>query len=219
MGDQVTTATSLNTAAIEKPLKDLLVLDFSQFLSGSLATLRLADMGARVIKIERPGTGDLGRTLYVSGGDTHGENTLFQAINRNKESYAADLKDPPDLDKLRKLIERADVMVQNFRPGVMERLGLGYERVFDNQSEVGLCHGDRIWKCGCLARPAGPGDVAAAGCTRLTLDTTEPLQRAISFYRRNGFVTSGTVTDFFGMPLYEYVKALSDSSTARGRMV
>jgi GNAT superfamily N-acetyltransferase len=61
-------------------------------------------------------------------------------------------------------------------------------------------------------------DVAAAGCTRLTLDTTEPLQRAISFYRRNGFVTSGTVTDFFGMPLYEYVKALSDSSTARGRM-
>jgi ribosomal protein S18 acetylase RimI-like enzyme len=61
-------------------------------------------------------------------------------------------------------------------------------------------------------------DLVAAGCTRLTLDTTEPLQRAISFYRRYGFVASGTVTDFFGMPLYEYVKALSDSSTARGRM-
>ena len=111
----------------EKPLHGILVLDFSQFLSGSLATLRLADMGARVIKIERPGAGDLGRTIYLSDTDVHGENTLFHAINRNKESYAADLKNPSDLDKLRQLMARADVMVQNFRPGVMERLGLGYE--------------------------------------------------------------------------------------------
>lgn len=113
----------------ERPLNGLLVLDFSQFLSGSLATLRLADMGARVIKIERPGTGDLGRSLYLSDTDVHGENTLFHAINRNKESYAADLKTPADLAKLRALIARADVMVQNFRPGVMERLGFGYEKV------------------------------------------------------------------------------------------
>jgi CoA:oxalate CoA-transferase len=114
---------------LERPLHGILVLDFSQFLSGSLATLRLADMGARVIKIERPGAGDLGRTIYLSDTDVHGENTLFHAINRNKESYAADLKNPSDLDKLRQLIARADVMVQNFRPGVMERLGLGYDKV------------------------------------------------------------------------------------------
>ncbi len=101
---------------LERPLQGLVVLDFSQFLSGSLATLRLADMGARVIKIERPGTGDLGRTLYLSDIDVHGENTLFHAINRNKESYAADLKNAADLEKLRQLIKRADVMVQNFRP-------------------------------------------------------------------------------------------------------
>jgi CoA:oxalate CoA-transferase len=113
----------------ERPLEGILVLDFSQFLSGSLATLRLADMGARVIKIERPGAGDLGRSLYLSDTDVHGENTLFHAINRNKESYAADLKNPSDLDKLRVLIARADVMVQNFRPGVMERLGFGYDKV------------------------------------------------------------------------------------------
>src|SRR6202451_4411178 len=113
----------------EKPLHGILCLDFSQFLSGSLATLRLADMGARVIKIERPGTGDLGRTIYLSDTDVHGENTLFHAINRNKESYAADLKNSSDLDKLRALIARADVMVQNFRPGVMERLGFGYDQV------------------------------------------------------------------------------------------
>ena len=115
----------------ERPLQGVLVLDFSQFLSGSLATLRLADMGARVIKIERPGTGDLGRSLYLSDTDVHGENTLFHAINRNKESYAADLKNSSDLDKLRELIARADVMVQNFRPGVMERLGFGYDKVLE----------------------------------------------------------------------------------------
>lgn len=114
---------------LERPLRGLLVLDFSQFLSGSLATLRLADMGARVIKIERPGSGDLGRTIYLSDTDVHGENTLFHAINRNKESYAADLKNPDHQKKLRRLIAHADVMVQNFRPGVIERLGFGYADV------------------------------------------------------------------------------------------
>jgi CoA:oxalate CoA-transferase len=128
---------------IDRPLQGLLVLDFSQFLSGSLATLRLADMGARVIKIERPGTGDLGRTLYLSDVDVHGENTLFHAINRNKESYAADLKNPSDLEKLRQLILRADVMVQNFRPGVMERLGFGYDSVsqINNRLVYGIVSG------------------------------------------------------------------------------
>ncbi len=125
----MTTSTARNDERSEKPLHGILVLDFSQFLSGSLATLRLADMGARVIKIERPGAGDLGRTIYLGDSDVHGQNTLFHAINRNKESYAADLKNPRDLDKLRQLIARADVMVQNFRPGVMERLGLGYDKV------------------------------------------------------------------------------------------
>jgi CoA:oxalate CoA-transferase len=116
-------------ATTQRPLKGVVVLDFSQFLSGPLATLRLADLGARVIKVERPGRGDLGRTLYLSDTDVHGENTLFHAINRNKESFAADLKNAHDVDQLRRLIARSDVMVQNFRPGVMERLGLGYEAV------------------------------------------------------------------------------------------
>jgi CoA:oxalate CoA-transferase len=118
------------------PLRDLLVLDFSQFLSGPLATLRLADMGARVIKIERPGQGDLGRTLYLSDLDIDGVNTLFHAINRNKESFAADLKNPRDMDKLRRLIARADVMVQNFRPGVIERLKLDYESVSQSNPRI-----------------------------------------------------------------------------------
>jgi len=112
-----------------KPLEGLLVIDFSQFLSGPSASLRMADMGARVIKIERPGQGDLCRQLYISNLCLDGDSTLFHSINRNKQSFAADLKNPDDLAKVRKLLECADVMIQNFRPGVIEKIGLGYEAV------------------------------------------------------------------------------------------
>jgi crotonobetainyl-CoA:carnitine CoA-transferase CaiB-like acyl-CoA transferase len=112
-----------------KLLEDILVIDFSQFLSGPSAGLRLADLGARVIKVERSGSGDICRELYVSDVRLEGESTIFHAINRNKESYAADLKDPLDLEKIRILISEADVLIHNFRPGVMERLGLDYESV------------------------------------------------------------------------------------------
>jgi crotonobetainyl-CoA:carnitine CoA-transferase CaiB-like acyl-CoA transferase len=110
-------------------LKDIVVADFSQFLSGPSAALRLADMGARVIKIEKPETGDICRQLYVSDVMIEGESTIFHAINRNKESYAADLKNAEDLEKVKQLLAKVDVMMHNFRPGVMERIGLDYETV------------------------------------------------------------------------------------------
>jgi crotonobetainyl-CoA:carnitine CoA-transferase CaiB-like acyl-CoA transferase len=110
-----------------KPLEGLLVLDFSQYLAGPSAALRLADLGARVIKIERPGTGDLCRQLYISNLAVEGDSTLFHSINRNKEGLAADLKSPDDRRRVVGLIQQADVMIQNFRPGVMERLGLDYD--------------------------------------------------------------------------------------------
>ena len=112
-----------------KPLEGLIVLEFSQFLSGPVAGLRLADLGARVIKIERPGSGDLCRSLYLSDTDLDGDSTLFHAINRNKESFAANLKDPSDIEKIKKLIKKADVITQNFRPGVIERIALDYDEV------------------------------------------------------------------------------------------
>jgi crotonobetainyl-CoA:carnitine CoA-transferase CaiB-like acyl-CoA transferase len=112
-----------------RPLEGLLIIDFSQFLSGPSASLRLADMGARVIKIERPQTGDLCRQLYISNLSLDGDSTLFHSINRNKDSFAADLKNPSDLAQLRKLLARADVMIQNFRPGVIDKAGLGFEAV------------------------------------------------------------------------------------------
>jgi crotonobetainyl-CoA:carnitine CoA-transferase CaiB-like acyl-CoA transferase len=108
-----------------RPLDGLLVLDFAQFLAGPFAATRLADLGARVIKIERPETGDICRQLYISNLSLDGDSTLFHSINRNKQSFAADLKNPADAEAVRKLVARADVIIQNFRPGVMERLGLG----------------------------------------------------------------------------------------------
>ena len=110
-------------------LEDIIVLDFSQFLSAPSAALRLADMGAQVIKIEKPVSGDICRQLYVSDVMVEGESTIFHAINRNKESYAADLKDEVDVNKIKLLITKADIMLHNFRPGVMERLGLDYETI------------------------------------------------------------------------------------------
>ena len=114
---------------MSKPLEGLTVLEFSQFLSGPYAGLRLADLGARVIKIERPEVGDLCRNLYISDTDLEGDSTLFHAINRNKESFAANLKDAKDIELVKKLIEKADIITQNFRPGVIERIGLDYESV------------------------------------------------------------------------------------------
>ncbi len=112
-----------------RPLEGLLVLDFSQFLAGPSAALRLADLGARVIKIERPQTGDLCRQLYISNLEIDGDSTLFHSINRNKQSLAADLKKESDRAIVSQLISRADVLIQNFRPGIIERLGFDYESV------------------------------------------------------------------------------------------
>jgi CoA:oxalate CoA-transferase len=110
----------------EALLEGLLVLDMSQFLSGPFAALRLGDLGARVIKIERPDGGDLCRRLYLTDTEIGGDSTLFHAINRGKLSFAADFKNPADVAAVKALIGKADVIVQNFRPGVVERFGLDY---------------------------------------------------------------------------------------------
>ena len=112
-----------------KPLSGLTVLEFSQFLAGPVAGLRLSDLGARVIKIEKPEVGDLCRYIYLSDTNLSGDNSLFHAINRNKESFVADLKNSGHLEKVKKLISQADIITQNFRPGVIERIGLDYETV------------------------------------------------------------------------------------------
>jgi len=117
------------TQSSDLPLSGLVVVDMSQFLSGPYCSLRLMDLGARVIKIERPDGGDLSRRLYLSDTEIGGDSTIFHAINRAKESLAIDLKNEADLKALRTLLLKADVLIQNFRPGVIERLGLHYDAV------------------------------------------------------------------------------------------
>jgi crotonobetainyl-CoA:carnitine CoA-transferase CaiB-like acyl-CoA transferase len=111
------------------PLCDVLVVDLSRALAGPHATMMLADLGARVIKVEAPGRGDdtRGWGPPFVGEDGRRESTYFLSANRNKESIALDLKDEADKEVLLRLVDRADVLVENFRTGVLERLGLGIE--------------------------------------------------------------------------------------------
>lgn len=113
------------------PLEGITVLEFSQYLAGPYAGLRLADLGARIIKIERPNGGDPCRQLALKNMLVDGDSLVFHAVNRSKESVCADLKNPDDLAVVKKLIARADVLTHNFRPGVMEKLGLSYEDLKD----------------------------------------------------------------------------------------
>ncbi len=111
------------------PLKGVIVLEFCQYLAGPSMGLRLADLGARVIKIEKPGAGDPSRRMSIKNLWADENSLLFHTINRNKESFAADLKNPEDLETVKSLIKKADVVTHSFRPGVMEKLGLDYTTV------------------------------------------------------------------------------------------
>lgn len=119
-----------------KPLEGLVVLEFCQFLAGPSAGLKLADLGARVIKIERPIKGEACRQLSIKDLFVDDSSLLFHTINRNKESFAADLKNPNDLVLVKKLISKADIMTHNFRPGVMEKIGLTYENIISINPKI-----------------------------------------------------------------------------------
>ena len=108
------------------PLAGLLVVDLTRVLAGPLASMVLGDLGARVVKVERPGTGDDSRAY---GPLRDGRSLYFARVNRGKESVALDLRDDDDRAVLHALLDRADVLVENFRPGVMGRLGLGADDV------------------------------------------------------------------------------------------
>ena len=106
------------------PLTDIRVLDLTRVLAGPYATMILADLGAEVIKIEQPGSGDDSRAY---GPYQNGESGYFMSLNRNKESLTLNLKAPEAKEIFKELVRHVDVVVENFRPGTMERFGLGYE--------------------------------------------------------------------------------------------
>ncbi|MBE0625891.1 MAG: CoA transferase [Burkholderiales bacterium] len=119
-----------------QPLSGVCVLDFSTLLPGPLATLLLAEAGAEVIKIERPGSGDEMRSYEPKFGPS---SVNFAMLNRGKRSVEIDLKAPDARSRLRPLIARADVVLEQFRPGVMDRLGLGYEALAEINPRIIYC--------------------------------------------------------------------------------
>ncbi len=134
-----------------QPLQGLLVLDFSTLLPGPLATLMLAEAGAEVIKIERPG----GEEMRQFPPTWEGESATFAMLNRGKQVVALDLKQDADRKKLRPLLERADVMVEQFRPGVMARLGLGFDDVREINPRIVYCSISGYGQSGPRAGEAG----------------------------------------------------------------
>ncbi|MBV1897162.1 MAG: CoA transferase [Rhodobacteraceae bacterium] len=119
-----------------QPLDDILVLDFSTLLPGPLATLMLAEAGAEVIKFERPGPG---KDARLAEPKIDGRSIGFATLNRGKKSIAIDLKADGAAERLRPLLEKADVLVEQFRPGVMDRLGLGYDAVKAIKPDIIYC--------------------------------------------------------------------------------
>ena len=117
---------TMGNTGLGGPLDGVKVLDFSVMISGPLAAMMLADQGADVIKVESPGLGDIMRFLGTNKGGMTG---IFANNNRGKRSIVVDLKQAAGTDLVRQLVEDADVLIQNFRPGAMDRLGLGYDDV------------------------------------------------------------------------------------------
>jgi crotonobetainyl-CoA:carnitine CoA-transferase CaiB-like acyl-CoA transferase len=135
------------------PLDGLMVLDLTRVLSGPYCTMMLADMGARVIKIEQPGKGDDTRAWGPPFID--GESAYFLSINRNKESVTLDFKKPEGRELLHRFLERADVLVENFRPGTLPKMGLDYETLAPKYPRLVYCSISGFGHTGPRRREAG----------------------------------------------------------------
>lgn len=153
------------------PLTGVRVLDLTQVMAGAYCSMLLADMGADVVKVERPDRGDetrgMGATVDIE------ESPAFAAMNRNKRGLALDLKDPRGADVLRSLVAGADVLVENFRPGTLERLGLGYEPLKEIRPELIYCSISGFGATGPYSSQGG-FDLVAQAMSGLISMTGEP---------------------------------------------
>lgn len=148
------------SAPAAQPLAGIRVLDFSQIMMGPVATQLLADHGADVLKIERPGSGDIFRQALV---DPDGaEHPAFGALNRNKRSMVVDVRSPEGLALIDDLVAAADVVVNNYRPEVMDRLGLGYERLSGINPRIVYAQGTGFGTGGAYRRKGGQDILAQA---------------------------------------------------------
>ena len=153
------------------PLDGVVVLDFTQVMLGPCATQVLGDFGADVIKVERPGTGDLSRTSFRAGG---GEgDPIFWSLNRNKRSMVLDTRSEAGKQAVLALARRADVVVSNFRPGVMERMGFGYEALSELNPRLIWAQGTGFGESGPY-RHKGGQDILAQAYTGVMYRRPDP---------------------------------------------
>lgn len=157
-----------------QPLSGLLVLDFTTLLPGPLASLMLAEAGAEVIKIERPGGEDMRRFSPL----VDGESAPFALLNRGKQCLALDLKNETDRAKLIPMIKRADILIEQFRPGVMARLGLGYDDVRAHNPRLIYCSISGYGQSGPRVEEAGH-DINYIGNTGLLDLQPGPIERPV----------------------------------------
>jgi crotonobetainyl-CoA:carnitine CoA-transferase CaiB-like acyl-CoA transferase len=123
---------------MSSPLRGIRVLELGQFIAGPYAGLQLADLGARVIKVERPQGGDAFREFGLSA-NVQGYSHNFCAFNRNKLSITLDVNSPRGQEAFRRMARQADVVLENFRPGVMKRLGFGHEKLRADNPRLVYC--------------------------------------------------------------------------------
>jgi alpha-methylacyl-CoA racemase len=138
--------------SIDKPLRGIRILDLTRLLPGPAATMHLADMGAEVIKIEDPGIGDYARTM----GHVRNEvSQFFIALNRGKQEIRLDLKNPAQRNEFLKMVDTADVVIESFRPGVMDKLGLGWDVLKQRNAKLVMCAISGYGQDGPFAQLAG----------------------------------------------------------------
>ena len=192
-------------------LDGFLVLDFTRVLSVPYCTMQLADAGARVIKIEQPGSGD--DTRAWGPPFLNGESAYFLSINRNKESLTLDLKRPEATPILDRLLARADVLVENFRPGTMARLGLSYEQLAHRYPRLVYCSISGFGQTGPRAAEPGYDAVVQAegGLMSITGDAEGPPFRL-------GVAISDIVSGMFAAQGVAFA-LLARERTGRGQLV
>lgn len=193
------------------PLSGVTVVDLSRVLAGPYCTMLLADMGARVIKVEHPGRGD--DTRHWGPPFVAGESAYFLSVNRNKESVALDFKHPEGRRLLEGLIARADVLVENFRPGTLARLGLGYEDLAKEWPRLVYCAISGFGQTG--PRRARPGYDAVIQAEGGLMSITGPEDGPAY---RLGVAISDLVAGLFAAQGI-LLALLARASTGRGQLV
>ncbi len=165
----------MTTDTAQRPLSGITILDLTRLLPGPMATMHLADMGATVIKIEDKGVGDYARTMsHVR----HELSQLFIAVNRGKEIIRLDLKDPQDHARFLSMVDTADAVVESFRPGVMTRLGLGWETLKTRNPKLVMCAITGYGQSGPLALAAGH-DINYVGYAGMLAQNTDDEGRPV----------------------------------------